>query len=445
MGTSCRSRLAPGNVINVLDPYVQVLRTPGSLRFTSSGFIARMPMAITGLSIVLVVSNTTGSYGLAGGIAAGYALATAGCGILTSRLVDQHGQRRVLRLLAIAHALCLLGFVAAVWIRSVPAMFTLALLAGACQPSIGPAVRARWSYALRSAPPASLRTAFAIEGIWDELIFTVGPLIATALALHVWLQSPLLLSAGLVLVGTVVLSAQARTEPPITARHPDAPRQASAIRSAGMPVATLLGLGLGSIFGSFEVSTVALTERVGEPGSAGLVLAVWAACSGIGGLWFGSRHIRATLPSQAAVTTGLLSLGLVPAAVLGSVPSLFASAILSGLAVAPSLMLAFALAERLVKPEALTEGLTWIASGLNVGFSAGVALAGVVVDAHGPAWAFTLPLASSILVSATLLATRKPLQQALAARPSPEPSPSPARALIAEEIPGPGPGWQPPD
>jgi len=428
----------------VLAPYVKILATPGSVRFTTSGFIARMPIAITGLSIVLVVSGTTGSYGLAGGVAAGYAVATAAGGILTSRLVDRLGQRRVLRLLAGTHALCLLGFIVAVWAASVPAMFALAIMAGGCQPSIGPAVRARWSYVLTGAPPTSLRTAFAVEGIWDELIFTVGPLLATTLALHVWLSSPLVLAAGLVFVGTMLLAGQRSTEPPISTRHPDAPRRTSAIRASGMPIAVFLGLGLGTVFGSYEVATVALTERAGQPGTAGFILAIWAVCSGFGGLWFGSRHIRASLPHQAAIATALLSLGLVPAALLGSVPALFASAIASGLAVAPSLMLAFALAERLVKPESLTEGLTWISSGINVGFSGGVALAGVLIDAHGPIWAFGLALASSCLVSVVLVGSRTRLQADLARRPVSDTPAQPAQIIGVDEIPGPGPGWQPP-
>lgn len=427
----------------MLAPYVQVLRTPGSVRFTTSGFLARMPIAITGLSIVLVVSSTTGSYALAGVIAAGYALAAAGGGIITSRLVDHRGQRRVLLALALAHALCLVGFVVAVWAAFLPAMLLLAVLAGGCQPSIGPAVRARWSYVLRTDPPTRVRTAFALEGIWDELIFTVGPLIATTLALHVWLDSPLLLAACLVLLGTWLLAAQRSTEPPITVRDASAPRRPSAIRAAGMPIATLLGLGLGSVFGSYEVSTVALTASVGQPGTAGFVLAVWAACSGLGGLWFGSRHWRASLPKQATLATALLSLGLVPAAIFGTVPALFASAILSGLAVAPSLMLAFALAERLVKAEALTEGLTWISSGINVGFSGGVALAGIIVDAHGANWAFALALASASAASAALLASHRRMQAALDLRPTEEPPAGPPAIVIGDEIPGPGPDWSP--
>lgn len=429
----------------MLSAYAHVLRTPGAIAFTSSGFMARMPIAITGLSIVLVVSSTTGSYGLAGAVAAGYAIAAAAGTILTSRLVDRYGQRRVLRLLALAQAASLLAFVGAVWLGSVPAMAALAVIAGLCVPSIGPAVRARWSRALQSAPPSSLRTAYALEGIWDELIFTVGPLIATTLALHLWLQSPLVLSAALVIAGTFLLAAQRSSEPPPSTRPAHGQRRVSAIRSPGMVVPTVIGLGLGSVFGAFEVSTVALTTQAGQPGTAGVILALWAVSSGLGGLWFGSRQVRSSLPTQIAAAAMLLSLGLLPAVLLGSIPTLIAAAILSGVAIAPALIISFALAERLVAREALTEGLTWVTSGINVGFSAGVALAGTLVDAHGTGWSFALALASAMLASLVALTTRNWLHVRM--RPPIEDSAEADPIIsvpVADEIPGPGPAWQTP-
>ena len=433
----------------MLSAYAQVLRTPGAIRFTSSGFVARMPIAITGLSIVLVVSTTTGSYGLAGATASGFAIAAAAGTIATSRLVDRHGQRRILRLLSLAQAACLIGFVIAVRTGSVPAMVVLAILSGLCVPSIGPAVRARWSRALEGSPPQSLRTAFALEGIWDELIFTIGPLIATTLALHIWLESPILLAAALVLTGTFLLSAQRATEPPPSQKPASGQRRSSAIRSPGMAIPTVIGVGLGSVFGAFEVSAVALTEREGQPGTAGVILALWALSSGLGGLWFGSRHVRMSVPTQAAVATAVLSLGLLPAVVVGSIPALAAAAILSGVAIAPALMLTFALAERLVAPQALTEGLTWVTSGINVGFSAGVAMAGLVVDSYGTSWSFALALASAILASILAFTTRSSISARM--RPSdlaPIGGPStvdlPVNLPVPDEIPGPGPGWQTP-
>jgi len=429
----------------VLSAYAQVLRTPGAIRFTSSGFIARMPIAITGLSIVLVVSTTTGSYGLAGSIASGFAIAAAVGTIATSRLVDRHGQRAVLRVLSLTQACCLVRFVIAVRTGSIPAMAVLAILSGACVPSIGPAVRARWSRALQGSPPQSLRTAFALEGIWDELIFTIGPLIATTLALRIWLESPILLAAALVLIGTFLLASQRATEPPPSQQPAIGQRRSSAIRSPGMAIPTVIGVGLGSVFGAFEVSAVALTQRTDQPGTAGVILAVWALCSGLGGLWFGSRHVRMSVPTQAAIATALLSLGLLPVVIVGSVPALTAAAILSGVTIAPALILVFALAERLVAPQSLTEGLTWVTSGINLGFAAGVALAGIVVDAYGTSWSFALALGSATLASLVALSTRSFLNSRMrAGNQEPLGQESAVNSPATEEIPGPGPGWQTP-
>src|SRR5215475_9806618 len=78
-------------------PYVQVLRLPGALGFSSAGFIARMPMSMFGLGTVLLIAALTRRYGLAGAVAAvgsvGYAVGAP----QFAKLTDRHGQRRVLR------------------------------------------------------------------------------------------------------------------------------------------------------------------------------------------------------------------------------------------------------------------------------------------------------------------------------------------------------------
>jgi hypothetical protein len=54
----------------MLRPYREVLATPGALRFSAAGFVARMPISMLSLGIVLLLSDTTGSYTLAGAVAA---------------------------------------------------------------------------------------------------------------------------------------------------------------------------------------------------------------------------------------------------------------------------------------------------------------------------------------------------------------------------------------
>src|SRR5947209_3456397 len=77
-------------------PYAEIFRIPGAWRFSAAGLIGRMPMAMFGLGIVLLISAETGKYGVAGAVAAagsfGYAFVTP----LIARLVDSRGQRRIL-------------------------------------------------------------------------------------------------------------------------------------------------------------------------------------------------------------------------------------------------------------------------------------------------------------------------------------------------------------
>ena len=54
----------------VLDSYRRVLSRPGALRFSSAGVVARLPIAMVTLGVVLLVEGETGSYGLAGAVSA---------------------------------------------------------------------------------------------------------------------------------------------------------------------------------------------------------------------------------------------------------------------------------------------------------------------------------------------------------------------------------------
>jgi hypothetical protein len=57
--------------------YRRVLGVPGALAFSVSGLVARLPISMISLGIVLLVSDRTGSYTLAGTVAAAYLIANA--------------------------------------------------------------------------------------------------------------------------------------------------------------------------------------------------------------------------------------------------------------------------------------------------------------------------------------------------------------------------------
>ncbi len=92
-------------------PYRALFAASGSKGFTTAGLLGRMPLSMMGIGVVTMISQLTGRYGLAGALSATMALSAAVFGPQISRLVDRHGQRRVLRpatLFALASAAGLL-------------------------------------------------------------------------------------------------------------------------------------------------------------------------------------------------------------------------------------------------------------------------------------------------------------------------------------------------
>ena len=50
----------------MLSTYRDILSRPGAFAFSAAALVARLPISMVGLGIVLLVSAQTGSYGLAG-------------------------------------------------------------------------------------------------------------------------------------------------------------------------------------------------------------------------------------------------------------------------------------------------------------------------------------------------------------------------------------------
>lgn len=415
----------------MLTAYRRVLALPGATRFSASAFVARLPIAMVGLGIVLLVSERTGSYALAGLLSAAFQISAAGGAIASSRFIDRWGQSRLLVPLSIGHALGLVALILTVQ-RDAPVALSAAAAcaAGLCQPAVGAMVRARWAVACEG--ETALRSAFAWESVLDELIFAVGPLLTATLAFSVGLPVPLVVAAVLCMAGSFALALQRRSEPP--PRHGRAHAQKRGW-ARGLPLVVVASMGVGGVFGAYEVAVVAFTQADGQPGMSGVVLGCYALGSLAGGLLFGGRHWHTGLSTQLAVLAAALVIVLLPSPFVTDVRLLIGAALIAGLAVAPVLIVVFSLTERLVTPERLTEGLTWTNSGLALGFSAGIALGGILADAGGSQWAFMLAVGFAATALVMALLGRRRLGRLVAGRPAPPPAASP----VTDPVPGPAP------
>lgn len=386
----------------MLAPYREVLARPGALAFSAAGVLARLPISTVGIGTVLAVSIQYDSYAVAGQVAGALVLAQAVCSPLLARLVDRRGQAAVMGPALVLAVLGLGAMIATTATRGPrPLLYAAALLVGATMGSMGALVRARWSTVLST--PAQIHTAYSLESTLDEVVFMIGPVLATALATGVTPTGGLALAAVTAAVGGWLLLAQRATEPAVAPRVAGQPREG--IVSA--PLLVLVGsfIGIGAVFGAIDVSIVAFTDELGRANLAGTVLAVFAFGSGAAGFVYGARHWTGPGWRRYGVAMVLLGGGVALLGTVSTIPALAAVGLGVGMAIAPSLIAGNALVAELVPPGRLTEGLTWVGTALGIGVSVGSWTGGVMVDRSGSDGGFTVVmLAGWVAVLGTLLA-----------------------------------------
>ncbi|WP_225755568.1 MFS transporter [Actinotalea sp. Marseille-Q4924] len=393
----------------MLQPYRTVLSRPGALAFSSAGVVARLPMSMVAIGIVLMVQGLYGSYALAGQVAAAHVVTHAVCAPQLARLVDRHGQARVMRPAITFAAASLAALVAVASVGGpVLLLFLAAALAGAGAGSIGALVRARWSHALDD--PREVHTAYSLESALDELVFVVGPIVVTLLATTLAPQTGLVLPVLAMLVGGLAFLAQRRTEPP-TAVHDVGGGRLDVLRSAGMAVLVLVFVAMGSIFGATDVATVAFAEEQGRKSAAGAVLAVFALGSLLSGLGYGVRHWRGPLWRRFTVSVVALAVGVSLFFVVDGLLTLAVVMFVTGFAIAPSLITGNGLVQELVPPGRLTEGLTWVSTSLGVGVAIGASVGGALIDRDGAHGGFLVVAGAAAAAAVATLAGSRTLRR----------------------------------
>ncbi len=347
-----------------------------------------------GVALVLLVVSYTDSYGVAGTVDATWALAGAFVAPLIARWVDRRGQLAVVGPQLLVH----IGFVIALVLLVVSGAsrwtwYVAAAICGAALPAVGSLVRRRWTYVLPAGP--LIRTAYSWESVVDELIFVIGPPMATLCAVGLGAPQAVLFTMLLGAAGTAAFLAQRHTEPP----------PSGISTRSGPPVWRLPGLlpllatmaVLGGVFAGIEVAVIALARGEGHTGVAGFVLAIWSVSSMVAGLVVGGLHRGPPLGRQLLVATVAMTLLLLPLPLTSGLAPVAMLLLLGGFAISPALIAGFALVDQLVPAGQLTEGLTWVTASLSVGFAVGTALSGIMVDRHGPQAGFWVGIAAAAL------------------------------------------------
>lgn len=381
------------------NPYKEIFSVPGAKGFSAAGFFARLPIAMAPIGIVAMLSQTRGEYWIAGAVSATFALTNALVAPQVSRLVDRFGQSAILVPSTIVSVIAFTLLILSAnqdWPEWT--LFAAALLAAA-MPSMPAMLRARWTEIFRGRP--ELNTAFAFESAADELVYIAGASLSVGLAVSLFPEAGMLISTVFLAVGTAAFALQRSTEPVVRPGVAGTVRT-SAIRLRSVQIITLALIFVGSMFATAEVTTVAMTKELGQPGSASFVIGVYAIGSFVLGLVLGALNLRTPLQKQLLIAVSVLAVTALPLLIAETVPFLALAVFVSGIAISPTFITAFGLIERRVPESMLTEGVTWVTTGIGIGMALGAFLAGWVVDNFGARNGFWLSVAAGAAVVITI-------------------------------------------
>ena len=387
----------------MLNRYRQVFAGNSAWRFSTAGFIARLPVSMVGIGILMYVEAERGSYTIAGAVSGSISIASAIGGPLSSRLVDKLGQHRVLPIQILLIVLCSMALVVLIP-SDVPApyLFIFSIGSGLAYPSIGALVRSRWTALLVSGPV--LLTAFSIESIIDELIFIVGPTIAATTSVKFHPAAPQIIAMCLLTGGGLWLASMRSTEPPIN-KH-QGKHGKPVILQNGLIYMWGVHIAIGMFFGAVETSIIAFTKLAGQPIYGGIVMAIWAFGSLLGGFVYGGLHFKSALHNQLIVVTLLLVPATAAMIFVDSILMLALLSIAAGIGISPLLIASAAITQRRSPLGRTTEAIASMYAGISLGFAFAAAMAGWLIDNLGTSYSFALGAFATLFTLAITLIGR---------------------------------------
>ena len=389
-----------------LSRYAAVLAQSDLRAAVLASVLGRLPLGLTGLAILLLTQEASGSFAVGGTVAACY---TAGLGAVApalGRLIDRVGPRPALLGCALVFPTALAVLVGTLSrSASLSAAYLCAAAAGASFPPITVCMRTLLRQRLQD--DRLLAAAYSLESVVIETIFIAGPLLV---ALFVALASPaaaVLFAAACGCAGPLLfLRSRAiaawRTEPK------RAHSLFGPLADPGFAPLLVVVVCYAGAFGLVEIATTAYATEHGVAALAGVLLGIMSVGSAAGGLIYGSRSWGLPLRRQFPLTLALMGVGVAPLAL----PAPFAPFALwclpAGIVMAPALIMQSMLVAKSARAEHSAEAFTWSATSLLAGISLGLSGGGVLLAyARSPA-AFAVAAALALLAAGLAAALLRP-------------------------------------
>ncbi len=377
----------------------------GVRRLFATSILARLPLAMLSIGLLVHTQHLTGSFAAAGVVTGVYAIALGVGGPLLGRLVDRRGQTSVLLASATVDAALLVAIAVQPVGASPVVLLALAAGIGLAEPPVGACLRTQLPALLSD--PSAVGAAYALEASVLELTYIFGPPLALCIG-ALWSTGAALAAGGVVLLlATTAFAAQPASRSWRPAPGQGRPRGGS-LRAPAMRTLVIVLVAVGVLLGAGEVAVVAAAKMLDSTTAAAPLLAVWGVGSFAGGLLAARLGGGARTGAGLALVLGALTAGhlaLIPAS--GSVVALGSVLLLAGATISPTEATIYAMVDRAAPAATKTEAFAWLATAMAVGGAVGSASAGLLVDRAGPTAGFALAGgAGAIAILTTTLRSR---------------------------------------
>ncbi len=324
------------------------------------------------LAFLIHIERIFDSYGAAGLVLGAMSIGQAIAGPLTSRLMGRLGMRPVI---IATMFICAVSIVVMALVPlSVLSLMLIGFVAGLSTPPIQPAVRTIYPKIVNS---RQLTPLFSLDASAQEIIWVLGPVIATFVALQVSTTAGILLAAFFLVAGGiwfVSLPEVGRVRIPRSRR-----KLGVVLKKPEVLLSTIVGFTLVAACAAVEAGVVAVFGH--GSADAGWVLGIFAIGSLIGGLALGHAPIG---PWALAARMLIVTIGLALASLWLTFWWLSFALLLAGVGIAPAFAVLFGIVSASVKFSDTAEAYGWVGTGQLIGAAMGSAIAGFSIDHSGP-------------------------------------------------------------
>jgi predicted MFS family arabinose efflux permease len=364
----------------VIERYRAFVFAPGMPRVLLLLFIARMPVGMLGLSVLLFTREAYQSFAPAGATVGAFLMASALTAPALGRLIDRVGPKLPARVTGLVQPLMIIALIFAIAQRA-PLIVTLvaAALVGVFSPPVTAVTRSVWRQ--RFSDDEARKTAFSLDSVMIEVNFTLGPMLVAAVVAWVSPAAAIYLALAAATLAAIAFNSSPifddwQKEPP-QERHWLGP-----LTDPTLLKLLVTAFGLTYTFGVLEVLYPAYGALMAVPALGGILIAVNSLGSGIAGFAYGGVSFASALHRQYALL--LLGMGLAMLAhALPLQPLAFGVvALIGGIFISPGITAHTLLVARAAPPKYATEAFTWSSTCILTGIGVGTTSAGWIIERH---------------------------------------------------------------